>query len=162
MNKKALLYGLLIASLLLPIYSIEIPIPIPIPISDIDNTKNNLNLMKNICIDFMKNVKYTDVKYTETYLIDILNSNTYIYIETKVNKFLSEIDGNETEFGPYPLSLFENSENISLLDSLRSQHKYDYYFKSDTFIIVGLNDYTLIGAFKALFESKMLQNKLNL
>ena len=103
-----------------------------------------------------------NLKDTELYLIDILHNNVYIYEHTRINKFLSEIDGNETEFGPYPLSLFENSENISLLDSLRSQHKYDYYFKSDTFIIVGLNDYTLIGAFKALFESKMLQNKLNL
>jgi hypothetical protein len=150
MNKKAL-YTLLIVSLLSPIYSTEILIP------DIDIIKNDLKLMKTICIGFMKTVKDTEI-----YLIDILHNNVYIYEHTRINKFLSEIDGNETEFGPYPLSMFENSQTISLLYSLRSQHKYDYYFKNDTFIIIGLNDNTHIGEFKSIFEGKILQNKLNL
>jgi hypothetical protein len=149
MNKKVIL---LIVSLLSPMYSFSINNE-----NHINITKNDLKFMKNICIDFMKTVKDT-----ELYLIDILHSNTYIYKETKVNKFLSEIDGNETEFGPYPLSMFENRENISLLYNLRSQHKYDYYFKSDTFMIIGLNDNTHIGEFKSIFESKIIQNKLNL
>jgi hypothetical protein len=154
MNKKVIL---LIVSLLSPMHSLSINNE-----NHINITKNDLNLVKNICIDFMKTVKDTDVKDTELYLIDILHSNTYIYKETKVNKFLSEIDGNETEFGPYPLSMFENRENISLLYNLRSQHKYDYYFKSDTFMIIGLNNINYINHFKSIFESKILQNKLNL
>jgi len=149
MNKKVIL---LIVSLLSPMHSLSINNE-----NHINITKNDLNLVKNTCIDFMKTVKDT-----ETYLIDILHSNTYIYKETKVNKFLSEIDGNETEFGPYPLSIFENRENISLLYNLRSQHKYDYYFKSDTFMIIGLNNINYINQFKSIFEYKILQNKLNL